>query len=159
MTNDEAIEESKLLADLFPKSNGGTIDFWSMIFLRFAPEIIRKSILAYREQCNSDFIDKTEFMAMIQNLAKGGPIGIVAANVSAARSESAEKMRRIRDQERAAEESFRPVNGVLDRLTEDQLRELQRKAIEQKPYLAQILKKSDPAKSPVLRSLMAGLVK
>lgn len=154
MTEQQSIEETKAMADLFPTANETQLDFWRLVFLRHDQAAIRRAILRHREVAD-DFIDKTQLMAEIQNASYGTPGDAVEARRGKAMAEFDDREKRRTGEREPVRASFESVSQTLHRFTDAELLELKAWVLEKNPSCASFLEKSDVKKSPVLRSMMA----
>lgn len=156
MTHLQAIEETKFLADLFPKSNDTILTFWMSIFQTYEQDIVRKSILEYANNDSTGFIDRTKLRATIENLAGNGPDKDPRKRVAEAAKQMA-RLAEIREELKGrAATSFGKIDHALKDLTDAELADLKKVVLaEATDALRPVLAMSDPKTGKALRFYMA----
>lgn len=155
MTESEAIEEVRVLADLFPKVGDTQLDFWLLIFMKYEQAIVRKSVMEYTQDDRTGFIDRTKLRAIIENLSGEKTQG-ERDRIDATIRESQERQQRKEHDVRAQSESFSSIDFALRDLDDAELAELKAAVLaDSKPELADVLRLSDPKSGKALRVFMA----
>lgn len=155
MTEKEAIEETRILGDLFPRTSDTNLNLWLKIFTGYEREITRKAIVQYAED-GDEFIDRTKLRAMLENLSGRGPERNPEKRLASAESAAAARTAALVEQQAKVSASLAAVDLSLDGLSDVDLEALKQKAQAEAPEdLWPFLRRSDPKRSVVLRYMMA----
>lgn len=156
MTTEQALTETKHLADLFPRANNTQLAFWAKAFEKYQQPLIRRAIVEYAG-VTGDFIDRTELRAVIENLHGNGPIADTPETRAKAIADELRRNTSVRQREqKLADDSFARVNAALDGIGDRELQALKDEVLsEVDETTAVILHLSDPKTGKALRTMMA----
>lgn len=160
MTDDEAKAETRVLGDLFPRTNQTTLDFWFSVFKKYPDQkIVRRAIVEHAEGPD-EFIDKTKLRATIENLSGNGPVTNPKDRFSKEKTVHQAKLNAQKIAKDAADESFSAVNAVLDGISSRELEKLKAEVLRNaKEPAVDMLHLSNVQTGRALRILMANHLK
>lgn len=159
MTETEAIAETRILADLFPRTNDTMLDFWTVAFVQYQQPLVRRAVLEYANR-KGDFIDRTELRALIENLHGNGPANAekraaekrIVATENELRKSGAARQREFQ----AVANSFAGINAALAGKSDEELQALKDDVLSRVDRAtATMLHLSDPKVGRALRTMMA----
>lgn len=152
MTDDEALDEIRHLKGLFTLVTKEQCVYWRDRFLNYEKSAVSQAIERYADLYDGKDVDRQAFLSLIESCAGHRDPKYVFDQ---------ERLAAI-NRKLAAESELAMVNAThakinqsLSGLSDSDLEELKGAVMLAKPDLAKFLQKSDPKKSPMLRSLMA----
>ena len=156
MTEAEATEEVRYLANLYPRTNDDVLDYWRLKFLKFDKQIVHRAVIKFYDSDKSGFIDKSGLLAEIDTQSGNGPITDPAARAAAVAAEAEERRKWREHDQRKAAMSFGEIDRVLAPLSDSELDDLKAGVLKNLPELtANVLKLSNVKTGKTIRYHMA----
>lgn len=141
MTKNEAIDEVKHLAGLFPTMTTEQGVFWRDHFMNYDVAVVRKAI--DRHHLCHQFIDSENLSDMIvEELRKSDD----------RREQEAARKRDEQDRIRRQEEA---VEQIIGGMSDDELQDRRRQLIEERPHLKPFIESRNPRTSITVKCLIA----